>query len=104
MACIIHLTLHWFFLLLSMVYIVSLPSLVHNYWAWFVLFHFPHWFIITGLCWCSLKSHLTGSSLLCMVCIVLRYALLIPPYWSMFVLIHFSHWFIITGHGLFCFN
>jgi hypothetical protein len=22
------------------------PSLVHHYWAWFVLYHFPHWFIL----------------------------------------------------------
>ena len=104
MACIIHLTLHWFFFLLSMVYIVSLPSLVHNYWARFVLCHFPHWFIITGHCLCSSKSRLTGSSLLDMVYIVSLHALLVPPYWSMFVLIHFSHCFIITGHGLFCFT
>ena len=104
MACIIHLTLHWFFFLLSMAYIVSLPAQVHNYWTWFVLCHFPHWFIITGHCLCSSNSHLTGSSLLDMVYIVSLHALLVPPYWSMFVLIHFSHWFIITGHGLFCFT
>jgi hypothetical protein len=35
--------------LLGMVCIVSLhASLVLSYWALFVLFHFPHWFIFTG--------------------------------------------------------
>ena len=87
------------------------------YWAWSILFHLPHWFIINGhdvyfvtsltdssllACLCSSNSHLTGSSLLGMVCIVSIHALLVLPYWSMLVLIHFSHWFIITGHGLFC--
>jgi hypothetical protein len=54
----------------GMICTVSLPSLVHHYWAWFVLFHFMlHWFIITGHGLYCLTTSFTGSSLLGMVCI-----------------------------------
>jgi hypothetical protein len=65
MICIYHFKLRWFIItehgsycfttrftgssLLGMVCIVSLhASLIHSYWALFVLFHFPHWFNFTG--------------------------------------------------------
>jgi hypothetical protein len=74
-----HVMLHWFIIaghglycftsisgssLLGMVFIVSLPSQVRHYWAWFVLFHFMH----------------HGSVLLCMVFIISLHVSLILPY------------------------
>jgi hypothetical protein len=54
--------------LLGMISTVSLPSLVHHYWEWFVFFHFMfHWFIITGHGLYGLTTSFTGSSLLGMV-------------------------------------
>jgi hypothetical protein len=39
---------HWFFFT-GMICTVALPSLVHHYWAWFVLFHVMlRWVFITG--------------------------------------------------------
>ena len=103
--------------LLGMVFIVSLPSLVHRYWAWFVLCHltlhwvcftghglycFTHWFIITGHCLYYCNSRFTGSSLLGMVYIVSSHASLVLFYWACYIYVHFPHWFIITGHDLYC--
>jgi hypothetical protein len=65
------------------------------FWAWYLLFHFPHWFIITChdlYCFTSLiGTSLLGivsfdSSLLSMICIY-----------------HFKlRWFIITEHCSYC--
>lgn len=89
-----------------MVCVVSLhASLVRHYWAllalfhlcaslffpssaWFLFFHFPHWFI-----------------LLCMICIVSFHASVVVTYWAWSVLFHFMpYWFIITGHGMYCYT
>jgi hypothetical protein len=61
--------------LLVNVCIDSLLSLVHHYWAWFVLFQLMlHWFIITGHDLYCLTTRFTGSSLLGMVFIVSLHA------------------------------
>jgi hypothetical protein len=85
-----------------MVYIYSLPSLVHHYWASFALLHFPHWCIITGHGLYCFTSCFIGSSLLGMVCADSRHASPVHPHWEWFVLLHFPHWWIITGQGLYC--
>jgi hypothetical protein len=63
--------------LLGMVYIVSVQaSLVHSYWALFVLFGIPHWFIITEHGW-------------------------FLPRCPWFALFHFMlHWFFLACYGL----
>jgi hypothetical protein len=71
-----------------MVCIVSCnASLVHHFWAWFVLFHFHQWFIIAGHGFYCFTS-ITGSSLLGMVCIVSLHA----------------SWFSLTVHGFYYFT
>ena len=67
--------------LLGMISTVSLPSLVHHYWEWFVFFHFMfHWIIITGHGLYGLTTSFTGSSILGMVCIFSMHAELILHY------------------------
>jgi hypothetical protein len=68
--------------LLDMICTVALPSLVHHYWAWFVLFHFMlHWFFITGhgLCWFT--SSFTCSSSMGMICTA-SLPSLVDHYWQ----------------------
>jgi hypothetical protein len=91
--------------LLVMVCIDSLDvSMIRPYWTWRVLFHFPHWFILTGHDLHCFTSP-TGSSLLGRVCIISLHASLGFPYWPWCVLFHFMlHWFITTGHDLYCFT
>jgi hypothetical protein len=84
----------------GMVRFVALPSLVHHYRVWYVLLHFPRWFIITGYgTFCC--TSLTDSSLLGMVRFV-AFPSLVLHYWVWNVLLHFPHWFIITGYGTCC--
>jgi hypothetical protein len=72
-----------------MVRFVALPSLVHHYWVWFVLLHFPRWFIITGYgTFCC--TSLAGSSLLGMVRFV-SLPSLVHHYWVWYVLLHFQN-------------
>ena len=93
-------TLHWFFLtghglhcftscftvsfLLGIVCIFSLPTLVHLYWAWLVLF----------------TLRFTASFFLLSMASIFSLPAQVHNYWAWFVLCHFPHWFIITGHCL----
>ena len=130
-------TLHWFFLsgqglhcltscftgsfLRGIVCIFSLPSLVHLYWAWFVLFHRTlHWFFLLVMVYiCSLPSLVhhywaclycltscfTGSSFLGMVCIVSLHASLVHHHWAWFVLLDYElHWFFLTWYCVYFFT
>jgi hypothetical protein len=71
-----------------MVRFVELPSLVDHYWVWYVLLHFPRWFIISGYgTFCC--TSITGSSLLTMVYVASPLASLVHHYWAWFVLFRF---------------
>jgi len=77
--------------LLGMAYIVSVQaSLVHSYWALFVLFRIPHWFIINEHGW--FLPHCPWFALFHFnVSLVL-------PYLLWLALLHLMiHWFIIAG-------
>jgi hypothetical protein len=69
--------LHWFFF----------------FWAWYLLFHFPHWFIITWHDFYCFTS-LIGSSLLGMVCFLSLHVSLVHHHWTWFVWLDYElHWF-----------
>jgi hypothetical protein len=97
MICIDHFKLRWFiitehgssclitrfpgFSLLGMVCIVSRhASLVHSYWALFVFFHFPDWFIFTGHV--LFTSRFTGSFYLLSMAYIVSLPAQVHNYWA----------------------
>ena len=85
--------------LLGMVRIVSFHvSLVLHYRVWRVLFHFPHFVIITGHSVYCFMSSFIGSSLLGIDHIVSFHDSLVLPYRAWFELFHFMLcWLLLNG-------